>query len=98
MMEFTDLKVILSSFGLWVKVSAAYNPDGSVKDFKMLEKLTEKLARSERAIIRAMTGLYHNRNTVSFTELYNALDRTNTDKLIYWWSKNFETEEAAIRP
>jgi len=25
-MEFTDLKVILSSFGLWVKVSAAYNP------------------------------------------------------------------------
>ena len=45
-MEFSDLKVILSSFGLWVKVSAAYNPDGSVKDFKMLEKLTEKLARS----------------------------------------------------
>ena len=44
-MEFSDLKVILSSFGLWVKVSGAYNPDGSIKDFKMLEKMTEKLAR-----------------------------------------------------
>lgn len=39
-MEFADLKIILSSFGLWVKVSGAYNPDGSIKDFKMLEKLT----------------------------------------------------------
>jgi len=98
MMEFTDLKIILSSFGLWVKVSGAYNPDGSIKDFKLLEKLAEKLSRSERAIIQGLTGIYHNRKTVTLTELYNALDRTNTDKLIYWWSKNFETEEAAIRP
>jgi len=75
-----------------VKVSAAYNPDGSVKDFKMLEKLTEKLARSERDVVQAMIGIYHNRKTVTLTELYNALDRTNTDKFIYWWSKNFETE------
>ena len=97
-MEFTDLKIILSSFGLWVKVSGAYNPDGSIKDFKLLEKLAEKLSRSERAIIQGLTGIYHNRKTVTLTEIYNALDRTNTDKLIYWWSKNFETEGAAIRP
>jgi len=98
MMEFTDLKIILSSFGLWVKVSGAYNPDGSIKDFKLLEKLAEKLSRSERAIIQGLTGIYHNRKTVTLTELCNTLDRTSTDKLIYWWSKNFETEEAAIRP
>jgi len=91
-MEFTDLKIILSGFGLWAKVSAAYNTDGSVKDFKMLEKLTEKLASSEKAIIDALTGLYHNRKTVSFTELYNALDNVNTDKFIYWWAENFETK------
>lgn len=75
-MEFTDLKVILSSFGLWVKVSGAYNPDGSIKDFKLLEKLAEKLSRSERAIIQGLTGIYHNRKTVTLTELYNALDWT----------------------
>lgn len=97
-MEFADLKIILSGFGLWPKVSAAYNPDGTVKDFELLEKMTEKLSRSEKVIIDAMTGLYHNRKTVSFTELYNALDGVNTDKFIYWWSKNFETIRAAKRP
>lgn len=91
-MEFSDLKVILSSFGLWVKVSGAYNPDGSIKDFKMLEKMNEKLARSERAIINAMTGLYHNRKTVTLTEIYNALDRVNTEKFVNCWLDDFKAE------
>ena len=91
-MKFSDLKVILSSFDLWEKVSGAYNPDGSVKDFKMLDKTINKLTTMEKVVIKAMTGIYHNRNTVAFTELCNTLDRTSTDKLIYWWSKNFETE------
>ncbi len=89
-LSFEDLKVVLSSFGLWPKVSAAYNTDGSIKDFALLDNLTRKLSRSERAIIQAITGLYHNRKTVTFTELYNALDKVNTDKMVNWWLDGFK--------
>ncbi len=86
------MKVILAGFGLWAKVSPAYNPDGSLKSFGLLEKLVERCSRSEKAIIRAVVGVYHNKKTVSFTELYNALDVVNKEKLMNWWSKNFETK------
>ena len=91
-MEFIDLKVILSGFGLWAKVSPAYNPDGSVKSFELLDKLVERCSRSEKAIISAVTGIYHARKTVSFTELYNALDRVNTEKMVNWWLDGFKAE------
>jgi hypothetical protein len=88
--EFTDLKIILSSFGLWLKVSPVYNTDGSIKSFEMLDKLIEKYSDSEKAIIKAFVGIYHAKELVSFTKLYRCLDAVNTEKFICWWSRNFE--------
>jgi hypothetical protein len=88
--EFTDLKIILSGFGLWLKVSPVYNPDGSIKSFEMLDKLIEKCSESEKAIIKALVGIYHHKELVSFTKLYEYLDAVNTEKFIRWWHRNFE--------
>lgn len=86
------MKIILSGFGLWAKVSPAYNPDGSVKSFELLDKLLERCSRSEKVIISAVTGVYHNREGATFTELYNALDRVNTEKFVNCWLDDFKAE------
>lgn len=81
-MTFNELKKHLTAFGLWKKTEPFYNPDGTMKDFEAMETGITKYSSSERAIIRAITDLYHNRDTIYFNELINALDQENIYRLI----------------
>lgn len=80
-MTFNELKKHLTAFGLWGKTERFYNPDGSIKDFEALDEGIRVYSSSEKVLIKAMTDLYHNRDTVFFNELINALDGDNLDRL-----------------
>ena len=81
-MTFQELKNHLIAFGLLEKVEEFYNPDGSIKSFDAMEAGIKKYSSSQRNIIKGLTDLYHNRNTVFFNDLINSLDRENIYRLI----------------
>ena len=91
-MTFNALKQALKDFGLLEYVEELYSPEGKIEDFELLEDRIIKLSTSQRLLIKALTDVYHGRETVFFIELVDVLDRDNREKLIKWWSNNFKEE------
>lgn len=91
-MEFRDLVMVLSDFGLWEKVAGCYEGENYLGD-EFLEEHIRKYSTSDKLIIRAIVGIYHGRRLVSFYELYRFLDGENTEKLIKCWRKDFTIDK-----
>lgn len=74
---------------MWKYIAELYDSEGQLENFDDLLKAAEGLLDSERAYILALAGVYHDRDTVTFTELNKALNEKHREDFAEWWTHEF---------
>ena len=88
-MTFQSFRQILDYADLWKYIAELYDFAGQLENFDDLLKATEGLLTSEKAFILALAGVYHDRDTITFTELNRALNKTHREDFAEWWTHEF---------
>lgn len=88
-MTFQSFRQILDYADLWKYIAELYDSAGQLENFDDLLKATEGLLTSEKAFILALAGVYHDRDTITFTELNRALNKTHREDFAEWWTHEF---------